>query len=115
MTYRTLPKLTMTVIHIAIGKKIMRENFPRVYTHLPSSLSFILSRYLAKKINLKTKRIFCFSQGHYAQITLKTNGSLRFIDYGKALDKVHHKELMKMLGKLDIFEKEIRVIQNIYW
>lgn len=30
-------------------------------------------------------------------------------------DKVDHKKLLEVLGKLEIFGKDIRIIQNLYW
>lgn len=37
---------------------------------------------------------------------------LSSIEYAKASDKVGHKGRLEMLGNLDIFRKEIRIIQN---
>ena len=38
-----------------------------------------------------------------------------FIDYTKAFDRVQHDELLKMLMNLDLYGKDIHLIQNLYW
>lgn len=38
---------------------------------------------------------------------------LGFIDYAKAFNKVCHKQLFELLGRLDLFGKNIRTIQNL--
>ena len=38
-----------------------------------------------------------------------------FIDYTKAFDKVKHEDLFEELGKLDLFEKDLRLLQSLYW
>ena len=38
-----------------------------------------------------------------------------FIDYEKAFDKVQHNKLVQMLRRLDIDQKDIRCIENLYW
>lgn len=40
---------------------------------------------------------------------------LYFIDYTKEFDKVRCRELLEILGNLDLFGKNIRIIQNLYW
>ena len=40
---------------------------------------------------------------------------LCFIDYSKAFDKVRHEKLFNILEHLDIDEKDLRVIRNLYW
>jgi len=40
---------------------------------------------------------------------------LCFIDYEKAFDRVQHYKLMQLLKKLDIDQKDIRCIENLYW
>ena len=38
-----------------------------------------------------------------------------FIDYTKAFDKVRHEQLFEELGKLDLYGKDLRLMQNLYW
>jgi len=38
-----------------------------------------------------------------------------FIDYTKAFDKVRHEDLFEDLGKLDIYGKDLRLLQSLYW
>lgn len=38
-----------------------------------------------------------------------------FIDYTEAFDKVRHKELLEILGKLDIHGKDLQIIYNLKW
>lgn len=40
---------------------------------------------------------------------------LCFIDYEKAFDRVQHHKLMQLLRGLDIDQKDIRCIENLYW
>lgn len=40
---------------------------------------------------------------------------LCFIHYANSFDKVRHKELMELLGNFDIFRKDARIIENLYW
>lgn len=40
---------------------------------------------------------------------------LCYINYTKVFDKVQHKDLFELLGKLDLFGKDIRIIHSIYW
>lgn len=40
---------------------------------------------------------------------------LCFIDYEKAFDRVQHHLLMKLLKRLDIDQRDIRCIENLYW
>lgn len=40
---------------------------------------------------------------------------LCFIDYEKAFDRVQHHKLMQLLKRLDIDQKDIRCIENLYW
>ena len=40
---------------------------------------------------------------------------LCFIDYEKAFDKVQHHKLIQILKQLDIDQKDIRCIENLYW
>lgn len=40
---------------------------------------------------------------------------LCFIDYEKAFDRVEHPKLMQLLRSLDIDQKDIRCIENLYW
>lgn len=45
----------------------------------------------------------------------RKNVCLCFIDYEKAFDKVQHHKLIAQLRKLDLDEKDIRCIKNLYW
>ena len=38
-----------------------------------------------------------------------------FIDYSKAFDKVRHSELFEELKNLDIYRKDLRLLQSLYW
>ena len=38
-----------------------------------------------------------------------------FIDYTKAFDRAQYDELLKMLMNLDLYGKDIHLIQNLYW
>jgi len=38
-----------------------------------------------------------------------------FVDYEKAFDRVEHPKLMQLLRNLDIYQKDIRCIENLYW
>ena len=38
-----------------------------------------------------------------------------FIDYEKAFDKVKHEEIMKDLRTLQVDDKDLRLLQNLYW
>ena len=38
-----------------------------------------------------------------------------FIDYSKAFDNVKHSELFEELKKLDIYRKDLRLLQSLYW
>ena len=40
---------------------------------------------------------------------------LCFIDYSKAVDRVRHEDLFKILTKLNIDGKDLRILQNLYW
>lgn len=40
---------------------------------------------------------------------------LCFIDYEKAFDRVQHHKLMQLLKRLDLDQKDIRCIENLYW
>lgn len=35
--------------------------------------------------------------------------------YSNLFDKVRRKDLFEMLGKLDPFGKDVRIIENLYW
>ena len=48
-------------------------------------------------------------------IEIQRDVYLRFIDYTKAIDKVQHEEMLKVLHNLDIDRKNIRIIRNLYW
>lgn len=38
---------------------------------------------------------------------------LCFIEYAKAFDKVSHNDLLELLGNLDIFGNDFRIIQKL--
>jgi len=38
-----------------------------------------------------------------------------FIDYTKAFDKVKHMELFEDLRNLDIYQKDLKLLANLYW
>lgn len=38
-----------------------------------------------------------------------------FIDYQKAFDRVKHQKLIKILRKIGIDDKDLRIIENLYW
>ncbi|KAG1686094.1 Retrovirus-related Pol polyprotein from type-1 retrotransposable element R2 [Nymphon striatum] len=38
-----------------------------------------------------------------------------FIDYSKAFDKVQHTTLIKLLEQINIDDKDLRIIKNLYW
>lgn len=38
-----------------------------------------------------------------------------FIDYEKAFDRVRHQKLVQILRRLDIDQKDVRCIENLYW
>ncbi|KAG1656246.1 Retrovirus-related Pol polyprotein from type-1 retrotransposable element R2 [Nymphon striatum] len=38
-----------------------------------------------------------------------------FIDYSKAFDKVQHTKLIKLLEQINIDDKDLRIIKNLYW
>ena len=38
-----------------------------------------------------------------------------FIDYTISFDRVQHDELLKMLMNVDLYGKDIHLIQNLYW
>lgn len=59
--------------------------------------------------------IFMLKMLSGSAIQTQKNVYLCFIDYTKAFDKVHHKELLELLSNHDIFEKDIRIIKNLYW
>ncbi|GFO32266.1 endonuclease-reverse transcriptase [Plakobranchus ocellatus] len=59
--------------------------------------------------------IFTLSMLMERCIEIQKDLHLCFIDYSKALDKVRHVELFRMLEKLDIDGKGLRVIRNLYW
>ena len=40
---------------------------------------------------------------------------LCFIDYEKAFDTVRHQELLRMLERLGVDEKDMRIIRNLYY
>lgn len=46
---------------------------------------------------------------------MQKDAHLCFIGHIKAFDKAQHKDLFEQLRKLDLFEKDIRIILNIYW
>lgn len=46
---------------------------------------------------------------------VKKDVFLCFLDYEKAFDKVQHHKLMEILSTIDIDEKTIRCIKNLYW
>ena len=48
-------------------------------------------------------------------IEMQKNLYLCFIDYAKAFDKVKHEQLINMLDFLDIDDKDLRVVRNLYW
>ncbi len=38
-----------------------------------------------------------------------------FIDYTKAFDKVRHEQLFDKLSELDVYGKDLRLLQDLYW
>ena len=48
-------------------------------------------------------------------IEMQRDVYLCFIDYQKAFDTVRHEEMMRMLARLEVDEKDIRVIRNLYY
>ena len=38
-----------------------------------------------------------------------------FIDYEKAFDRVYHKQIMKCLDRIEMDDKDKRLISTIYW
>lgn len=46
---------------------------------------------------------------------VKKDICLCFVDYEKAFDRVEHHRLMQLLRNLDIDQKDIRCIENLYW
>ena len=48
-------------------------------------------------------------------IEMKKDLFLCFIDYKKAFDKVKHKEMICMLDQIGIDDKDLRIIQNLYY
>ena len=38
-----------------------------------------------------------------------------FVDFEKAFDRIYHKKLVDILGKVGIDETDIRLIENLYW
>ena len=38
-----------------------------------------------------------------------------FIDYEKAFDQVYHEQIMKCLDRIEVDDKDKRLIGNIYW
>ena len=48
-------------------------------------------------------------------IEMKKDLYLAFLDYRKAFDRVKHIELLEMLNNIDIDDKDLRLIQNLYF
>ena len=38
-----------------------------------------------------------------------------FINYGKAFDAVKHQEILKMLSRLEVDERDIRLVRKLYY
>ena len=54
---------------------------------------------------------------HLIEINIEVSEDiyLCFIDCSKAFDKVKHEELFSNLQKLDIDDRDLRIIRNLYW
>ena len=48
-------------------------------------------------------------------IEKQRDGYMCFISYTKAFHRVQHDELLKMLMNLDLYGKDIHLIQNLHW
>ena len=48
-------------------------------------------------------------------IKVQRNIFTAFIDYEKAFDRVKHKEIINDLKSLHIDDKDLRLLQNLYW
>ena len=91
-------------------------------------LTIILER-IKKKLNeevgeeqfgFRAKRgtrdaILCFNLLAQKQMQVQKDLYTCFIDYAKAFDRVHHKELIETLEKAGIDGKDIRIICELYW
>ena len=40
---------------------------------------------------------------------------LCYVDFEKAFDTVDHQQMIKMLKDINIDEKDVRIISNLYW
>lgn len=47
--------------------------------------------------------------------TISVSNTNAKINYTHAFDNVWHKNLFELLGKLNLYEKDVRLIHNIYW
>ena len=65
----------------------------------------------------KETRNAVFTLKNLAQraIEMKKDFFLCFIDYKKAFDKVKHNEMICMLDQIGIDDKDLRIIQNLYY
>ena len=48
-------------------------------------------------------------------IEMQKDVYLCFIEYEKAFDTVRHQEMLRMLAGLEVDEKDLRVIKNLYY
>lgn len=59
--------------------------------------------------------IFCLNTACQKYRENKKDIYACFIDYAKAFDRVHHKEIINCLEKIGVDGKDIRLITNLYW
>ena len=96
-----------------ITKLLLRLIMERVYSRIRPEIGIEQCGFV-EDTGMKNA-IFMVRMISERAIVKQRDDYMYFIDYTKAFDRVQHDELLKMLMNLDLYEKDIHVIQNLYW
>src|SRR5215469_16802442 len=94
---KILPRVVLTRIINKIRPQISEEQYKFVKGKGTRNAIFVLRNLAEKVLEVNQDLYLCF------------------VDYEKAFDKVKHEGLMKMLERLEIDEKDLRIIKKLYW
>ena len=96
-----------------LGKIVLRIILNRIRNKIRPEISE--EQYGFVKGKGTTNAIFILRMLSERAIEMQKDVYLCFIDYEKAFDTVRHQEMLGMLARLGVDEKDLRVIKNLYY
>ena len=121
-TFITIPKKpgavdcnkfrTISIIS-QLGKIILRIVLNRIRNKIKPEISE--EQYGFVKGKGTANAIFTLRMIMERAIEMQRDVYLYFIDYEKAFDTVRHEEMLKMLERIQVDDRDIRLIRNLYY